>query len=75
MKFRKAKPCPYPETCPVQTLNTICKGDCADKILVEYYILKQKYDKLQIQNRRMFDKILDLADALSKDKKEDNNVE
>lgn len=65
-KNGKTQSCPYPETCPVQTPSGICKGNCRDKILVEYYILKQKYDQLQLQNMKMFDKILELVEASKK---------
>lgn len=67
LKFRKSELCPHPETCPVSTPNGICEGDCGTKILVEYYILKHKYDQLQIQNRKMFDKIIDLVDSKGDD--------
>lgn len=67
LKFRKSQPCPHPETCPVPTPNGICEGDCGTKILVEYYILKHKYNQLQIQNGKLFEKISDLVDSKRND--------
>ena len=46
--FRKNKLCPHPKTCPVESKQ--CNGSitdlCADRILVEYYVLKIKMDDL-----------------------------
>ena len=65
------KKCPHPKTCPVESkqCNGIDTNLCADKILVEYYLLKTKMDnligehqELQRRYRRVCSEFADISD-------------
>lgn len=69
------KKCLHPKTCPVESkqCNCIVTDLCADKILVEYYLLKMKmdnlvgeYQDLQRRYKRVCSEFADISDKYAK---------